>query len=581
MSVESIGPYQLLEELGRGAMGVVFRGFDPAIGRSVAIKIIQAGQFASPEEKSDLRVRFAREAAAAGRLSHPNIVTVYQLGQDGDTQYLVLELVDGCSLEKTLAGGQPQDPKTAVSIVTQVADALDYAHSEGIVHRDVKPANILVRPDGKAKITDFGIAHIASQTVTRSGFTFGTPAYISPEQIETSQVSGRADQYSLGVIAYQMLSGKRPFAADTGPSLMFKIMEAKAPTLHSLNPAISPDTSAAIAKAMARKPEDRYASCKEFAEQLSESLSAATADTQNPRPEAVAATPAPNGEVPTRERESGERLIAAAGTRTSTGTSRLGLWIAGGVAVAVLAAVAWVWWHGAARPTSLPVLPAGTTKVNAKDGLTYVWVPPGSFEMGCSPADGECAEDEKPVHQVTISRGFRMGQTEVTQEAWQRVMGTDPSHFKGPKLPVESVSWDEARSYCRAVGMRLPTEAEWEYGARAGSSRNSYGDLEQVAWYARNSGGMTHEVGGKQANPWGLQDMLGNVWEWVDDWFASPYPAGNATDPKGPASGKARTIRGGAWGLLRKNAHLSLRGAPGPMIPGSHIGVRCAGNSLP
>jgi serine/threonine-protein kinase len=180
MAIESIGPFQLLEELGRGAMGVVFRGFDPAIGRPVAIKIIRADQLASPEEVSDLKVRFAREAAAAGMLSHANIVTVYHLGEEGDLQYLVMELVNGDSLEKTLSNGQPQDPRTAISILAQVADALDYAHGEGIVHRDVKPANILVRTDGKAKITDFGIARILSQTVTGTGLTFGTPAYMSP-----------------------------------------------------------------------------------------------------------------------------------------------------------------------------------------------------------------------------------------------------------------------------------------------------------------------------------------------------------------------------------------------------------------
>jgi serine/threonine-protein kinase len=222
MAIESIGPFQLLEELGRGAMGVVFRGFDPAIGRPVAIKIIRADQFASPEEVSDLKLRFAREAASAGKLSHPNIVTVYHLGEEGDLQYLVLELVNGTSLEKTLLSGQPQDPKTAVSILTQAADALDYAHGEGIVHRDVKPANILVCPDGKAKITDFGIARMASQTVTRTRFTFGTPVYMSPEQIMTATVSGKADQYSLGVIAYQMLSGRKLFAADTGPALTLR-----------------------------------------------------------------------------------------------------------------------------------------------------------------------------------------------------------------------------------------------------------------------------------------------------------------------------------------------------------------------
>src|ERR1022692_3309676 len=162
--MQTIGPYQLLEELGRGAMGVVFRGFDPAIGRSVAIKIIHASQFASAVESAELKLRFAREAAAAGKLSHPNIVTVYQLGEHGGVQYLVLELVNGESLENLLSDSQAWDVNPALSILTQVADALDYAHAEGVVHRDVKPANILVRPDGKAKITDFGIARIASQT---------------------------------------------------------------------------------------------------------------------------------------------------------------------------------------------------------------------------------------------------------------------------------------------------------------------------------------------------------------------------------------------------------------------------------
>jgi formylglycine-generating enzyme required for sulfatase activity len=167
--------------------------------------------------------------------------------------------------------------------------------------------------------------------------------------------------------------------------------------------------------------------------------------------------------------------------------------------------------------------------------------------MGCSPEDSECPEYQKPVHQVTISRGFWIGQTEVTQEAWQRIKGTNPSWFKGAKLPVDSVSWGEAKSYCQAVGMRLPIEAEWEYAARAGSSQDPYGDLDQIAWWFGNSEKMTHPVGTKQANPWDLYDMLGNVWEWVEDWYSARYPDGNAIDPKGPESGKVRTLRGGAW----------------------------------
>jgi serine/threonine-protein kinase len=271
-SRQSIGPFQLVEELGRGATGIVFRGFDPAIGRPVAVKIIWADPFSGPEERSESKLRFAREAAAAGNLSHPNIVTVYQLAEEGGVQYLVTELVQGSSLEKTLSDGQPQDHRAAVCVLTQVADALDYAHAKGIVHRDVTPANILVRPDGVAKITDFGIARIASQRVTRTGVTFGTLKYMSPEQINTAQVSGQADQYSLGVIAYQMLSGKRPFSADRDIALMFQIMWEEPAALHTVTSEVSPRASEVVAKAMAKKPEDRFTSCLEFAERLSESL---------------------------------------------------------------------------------------------------------------------------------------------------------------------------------------------------------------------------------------------------------------------------------------------------------------------
>ena len=229
--MESIGPYRLDSELGHGAMGVVFRAFDPVIGRAVAIKIIRLDEFATANEKAEIKLRFAREATAAGKLSHPNIVTVYHLGEQGDLQYLVLELVNGWSLEKALSNGIPQDRGTSISVLSQVAGALDYAHGEGIVHRDVKPANILVSRDGKAKIADFGIARISSQTITKTGATMGTPAYMAPEQIMSARVNGLADQFSLAVIAYQMLSGRRPFIAETDPGLMFKIVSGRGAAL--------------------------------------------------------------------------------------------------------------------------------------------------------------------------------------------------------------------------------------------------------------------------------------------------------------------------------------------------------------
>jgi tetratricopeptide (TPR) repeat protein len=315
-------------------MGVVFRGFDPAIGRPVAIKIIHAGRFASSAESAELELRFAREAAAAGKLTHPNIVSIYQLVEDSEVQYLVLELVNGESLGKMLADGRARDEKTALSTLAQVADALDYAHSEGIVHRDVKPANILVRPDGRVKITDFGIARIVSQTVTQSGLTFGTPAYMSPEQIMSARVNGQADQFSLGVIAYEMLSGRRPFEANTDPGLMHQIISVEPALVHTLNPAVSARTSEVIGRALAKKPEDRFASCKEFAERLAQSLNAPGRREQDSVATATMQVSADSVPAPERER----------------GRSGVWLWIAAALGMVGLALVAWVKWP---RPVEL------------------------------------------------------------------------------------------------------------------------------------------------------------------------------------------------------------------------------------
>jgi formylglycine-generating enzyme required for sulfatase activity len=240
----------------------------------------------------------------------------------------------------------------------------------------------------------------------------------------------------------------------------------------------------------------------------------------------------------------------------------------------------------------LALLPAiclfsqNTTRQNAKDGLTYVWIPHGTFQMGCSPGDSECYDSEKPTHQVTITRGFWLGQTEVTQDAYLRVIGENPSYYKGSgKLPVEQVTWDDARAYCQAVNGRLPTEAEWEYAARAGTTGILYGKLDRIAWYVGNSGGKghinwydfakTHEVGLKQANAFGLYDMLGNVSEWVADWQGG-YSAGAQTDPAGPASGTSRVLRGGSFNAGANYARASDRGWNVPEYRVMLIGIRCA-----
>jgi len=259
-----IGPYQIIEELGRGAMGVVFRAFDPSIARPVAIKVIRPQQLESEDQNNEARLRFSREANAAGRLSHPNIVTIYQLGQDRGYQYMAMEFVEGAGLEKTMVPGTPMDVHTVLDIVRQVADALDHAHHEGVVHRDIKPSNVLVRPDGRVKIADFGIAHVNSQTLTRQGTTLGTPAYMAPEQIQGAKVDGRSDEFALAVLTYQMLSGYRPFEAATEQGLIFEIVSSEPKPIDQVNPALPATCSEVLQRALAKDPASRYATCSEF-----------------------------------------------------------------------------------------------------------------------------------------------------------------------------------------------------------------------------------------------------------------------------------------------------------------------------
>jgi formylglycine-generating enzyme required for sulfatase activity len=187
---------------------------------------------------------------------------------------------------------------------------------------------------------------------------------------------------------------------------------------------------------------------------------------------------------------------------------------------------------------------------DTSSNIEMLLVPGGTFMMGCSPGDSECGGDESPAHQVTLTNAFYMGKTEVTQAQWTAKMGNNPSYFSGssdsPSRPVEQVSWDTIQSFNSATGLRLPTEAEWEFACRAGTTTARYGDLNEIAWFGSNSGGQTHAVAGKLPNALGLYDTLGNVFEWCQDWYG-PYSSGSVTNPTGPATGTDRLLRGGSW----------------------------------
>lgn len=209
-------------------------------------------------------------------------------------------------------------------------------------------------------------------------------------------------------------------------------------------------------------------------------------------------------------------------------------------------------------------------------GIEMLLVPAGTYAMGKSPDDPQAYPDESPAHTTTLSSAFYLGRFEVTQQQWIDRVGRNPCYFKGPStLPVESVSWDDARSYCEAHGLRLPTEAEWEYACRAGTTTPRYGELDAIAWYAGNSGGTTHTVGGKLANPWGFHDMLGNVWEWTADRYGD-YSSVEVTDPKGATSGSYRVQRGCYWGYGIDTLRASNRGVYGPAGRFGNIGFRVA-----
>lgn len=265
--ISQIGRYEVLGELGQGAMGIVYKAKDPLIDRVVAIKTINLGL--ALDEKEEYEGRFYQEAKAAGRLNHPNIVTIYDVGKSGDVAYIAMEFLQGRELRDIMNDGKLLPVDQVLDIVAQVALGLSYAHEHDIVHRDVKPSNIMVVRDGHVKITDFGIARMASSAVrTQTGMVLGSPKYMSPEQVMGKAIDQRSDIFSLGVMLYEMLTGQAPFNGENVNAIMYQTLNAVSAPPNTLNPAVPEMANYIVAKALAKKVEDRYQNAKDFAVDL-------------------------------------------------------------------------------------------------------------------------------------------------------------------------------------------------------------------------------------------------------------------------------------------------------------------------
>ncbi|CAG1001414.1 partial eukaryotic-like serine/threonine-protein kinase, partial [Rhodocyclaceae bacterium] len=264
-----LGRYQVEKELGKGAMGVVYLGRDPKINRVVAIKTMALSQEFEEDELVEVKERFFREAETAGRLNHPNIVQIYDAGEEHDLAYIAMEFLKGKDLVPfTKAGNLLPLPK-AMSIVARIADALDYAHKNNIVHRDIKPANFMYEPDSDTvKVTDFGIARITDSSKTKTGMVLGTPSYMSPEQLSGKKIDGRSDLFSLGVTLYQLASGALPFGGDSMAQLMFKIANEAHADIRTINPALPDCLAATVDKALQKDAARRYQTGAEMATDL-------------------------------------------------------------------------------------------------------------------------------------------------------------------------------------------------------------------------------------------------------------------------------------------------------------------------
>ncbi len=568
--MESLGRYELRGELGRGGMGVVYRAYDPTLDREVAIKSVRL-EGVNEAERASLEERLSREARSAAQLRHPNIVQVYDFFRIEDRAYIVMEYVRGAMLEAMIVAGEKHNIPMIVQVLRQAASALDAAHAEGIVHRDIKPGNMLLDEMGNIKITDFGIARrmAAGATETQAGFgtTVGTLGYMAPEQIRGEAVDGRADQFSLGVVAYQLFTGEMPFQADSWIALSYKIIHEMPTPASTFNPLVSPVMQAALERATAKLPASRFPRCVDFVDALATTI-VKPDDASTMKKKALILIPIAVVVV--------VAVLGMIGKTQDTVTQGVEPPPpAAPLETAATPALETAPVSLAAPPTTAPAAAPSLSLVVDGLPMEFAQIPAAQFFMG-SDVD---TDDQKPRHLVQLTKPFQIGRTEVTEKQWNAVM---TGKATGTNLPKAKVSWNEVQGFLAKLNAlndgfryRLPTEAEWEYAARANSPDDRPRNIDDMVWHQSNSGQVAKEIATRIPNALGLYDMLGNVSEWTADWLdVDYYKSSPGVDPKGPKTGQAKIVRGGNFDSQPMNLSVTWRFADAPESKFPEIGFR-------
>ncbi|MBT7191079.1 MAG: SUMF1/EgtB/PvdO family nonheme iron enzyme [Anaerolineae bacterium] len=594
---KSLGRYHILEQIGEGGMAIVYKAFDTRLEREVAIKVV----LPTRQQSSKFIKRFEREAKALAKLSHPNIVKVLDYGKEGDLPFIVMEYVPAGTLKKQLKG-KTLNWKDALTLIKPIAEALGYAHQHGIVHRDVKPSNILIDKAKQPLLTDFGVAKMLegdeTLDLTNTGMGVGTPEYMAPEQFQGGNVDQRADIYSLGVVYYEMVTGRKPFQADTPAAIIWKQATETLPRPSTFVPDLPDKIEKFLLKALAKNPSNRFQNMSELVIALEHLLSRKNKDIF------LKPSRATNKKKQGKKKLNKKRVIYAF----------LGMFILGifyfmisyldssiknapsviNAEEVVLSTDAAVTKTVTVQPTLTPTKTLTPTPLPADifddKGVKMVLIPAGEFTMG-----SDYADDEKPIHQVFLD-DYYIDVYEVTNAAYnacveaggclspqEKDSSARADYFENPEFadfPVIQVDWHMATSYCEWRGANLPTEAIWEKAARGSVSppiTYPWGETldETFANFQQNIGD-TSAVGSyeKGKSVYGVYDLAGNVWEWVSSLY-QPYPYDTTDGREDLHATGPRVLRGGSWLNLEGNLRASVRLRAGATSTSSYIGFRC------